>query len=62
VSPGQHYWVLVVRATQMLLQRVSPPTLQDGVRSTTLLGEWYATALCWKPPVVPRRDEDDLVP
>jgi hypothetical protein len=46
----------------MLLQRVSPPTLQEGVRSTTLLGEWYATALCWKPPVVPRRDEDDLVP
>ncbi len=29
----------IVRATQKLLQRLGPPTLQDGEQSTTLLGE-----------------------
>lgn len=43
--------MLIVHATQKLLQRVGPPTLQDGEQSTTLLGAWYATAMFWKPQV-----------
>jgi hypothetical protein len=45
VSARQDDWMLIVRATKKLLQRVGQPTLQDGEHSTTLLGEWYATAL-----------------
>jgi hypothetical protein len=60
--PGQDYRVLIVRATQKLLQRVGPPTLQDGERSTTLLGEWYATALFWKPQVALLVNETTLLP
>jgi hypothetical protein len=62
VSPGQDYQVLIVRATQKLLQRVGPPTLQDGEQSTTLLGEWYATALFWKPQVALLVNEPTLLP
>jgi hypothetical protein len=54
--------VLIVRATQKLLQRVGPPTLQDGEQSTTLLGEWYATALFWKPQVALLVNETTLLP
>jgi hypothetical protein len=36
--------VLIVRATKKLLQRIGPPTLREGEDSTTLLGQWYATA------------------
>jgi hypothetical protein len=51
-----------VRATQKLLQRVGPSTLQDGEHSTTLLGEWYATALFWKPQVALLVNETTLLP
>jgi hypothetical protein len=54
--------VLIVRATQKLLQRVGPPTLQDGEQSTTLLGDWYATALFWKPQVALLVNEKTLLP
>jgi hypothetical protein len=54
--------VLIVRATQKLLQRVGPPTLRDGEQSTTLLGEWYATALFWKPQVALLVNEKTLLP
>jgi len=60
--PGQDYRVLIMRATQKLLQRVGPPTLQDGEQSTTLLGEWYATALFWKPQVALLVNETTLLP
>ena len=62
MSPGHDYRVLVVRATQKLLQRVGPPTLQDGEWSTTLFGEWYATALFWKPQVALLINETTLLP
>lgn len=54
--------MLIVRATQKLLRRVGPPTLQDGEQSTTLLGEWYATALFWKPQVALLVNETTLLP
>jgi hypothetical protein len=54
--------VLVVRATRRLLQRLGPPTLREGERSTTLLGEWYATALFWKPQLVLLVNEATLLP
>jgi hypothetical protein len=62
VSPGQDCWVLIVRATQKLLQRVGPPTRREGEQSTTLLGEWYATALFWKPQVALLVNETTLLP
>jgi hypothetical protein len=54
--------MLIVRATKKLLQRVGQPTLQDGEHSTTLLGEWYATALLWKPQVALLVNEPTLLP
>jgi hypothetical protein len=41
--------VLIVRATKKLRQRLGPATPYDGEPSTTLLGEWYATLLPWRP-------------
>jgi hypothetical protein len=41
--------VLVVRATKKLRDRLGSSTPPDGRPSTTLLGEWYATALPWRP-------------
>ena len=58
----QDDWVLIVRATTKLLQRVGPPTLRDGEESTTLLGQWYATALFWKPQVALLVNEPTLLP
>ena len=54
--------MLIVRATQKLLQRLGPPTLQDSEQSTTLLGEWYATALFWKPQIALLVNEMTLLP
>jgi len=51
-----------VRATKKLLQRLGRPTLRDGEGSTTLLGEWYATALFWRPQVVLLVNEPTLLP
>jgi hypothetical protein len=62
VSPGQDCRVLIVRATQKLLQRVGPPIVHDSEQSTTLLGEWYATALFWKPQVALLVNETTLLP
>ena len=53
--------MLIVRATNKLLQRVGPPTLQEGEQSTTLLGQWYATALFWKPQIALLVNEPTLL-
>ncbi|MDX6430506.1 MAG: hypothetical protein QOE54_2872 [Streptosporangiaceae bacterium] len=37
--------MLIVRATKKLLHRIGPPSLGEGAESTTLLGQWYATAV-----------------
>ena len=43
--------MVIVRATKKLQQRFGVPALGDGERSTTMLGDWYATALAWRPQV-----------
>jgi len=58
---GQHGRVLIVRATKKLLDRVGPPSLGDE-ESTTLLGQWYATALFWRPQVALFVNEPTLLP
>jgi hypothetical protein len=40
--------VFVVHATKKVLDRCGGPSLSDGP-TTTALGDWYATALFWKP-------------
>src|SRR3954467_3346580 len=54
--------VLVVRATKKLLDRIGPPSLGEGEQSTTLLGQWYATAVFWKPQVALFVNEPTLLP
>jgi Domain of unknown function (DUF6933) len=41
--------VLIVRGTKKLRQRLGSAMSYDGEPSTTLLGEWYATAVLWRP-------------
>lgn len=62
MTSRQDDWVLIVRATKKLLQRVGPPTLGEGEQCTTLLGQWYATALFWKPQVTLLVNEPTLLP
>jgi len=54
--------VLILRATRKLLDRIGSPTLCDGDRSTTVLGEWYAAALTWRPQVALLVNESTLLP
>lgn len=54
--------MLIVRATGKLLRRCGRPTLREGEGATTLLGEWYATALFWRPQVVLLVNEPTLLP
>jgi hypothetical protein len=53
--------VLVVRATKKLLDRVGPPEPEPPA-STTVLGDWYATALFWQPHVALFVNERTLIP
>jgi hypothetical protein len=41
--------VLIVRATKKLRQRLGSAVPYSGEISTTLLGDWYATLLPWRP-------------
>lgn len=41
--------MVIVRATRKLLQRLAQAPAADGAESTTLLGDWYATLLPWRP-------------
>jgi hypothetical protein len=59
---GHHGRVLIVRATKKLLDRIGPPNLSDGEHSTTLMGQWYATAMFWKPQVALFVNEPTLLP
>lgn len=43
--------MLVVRGTKKLRDRVRGPVIADGEVSTGALGDWFATALFWKPQV-----------
>jgi hypothetical protein len=69
VPSGHRAWglghdgrVLIVRATKKLLARVGSPSLGAGEQSTTLLGQWYATALFWRPQVALFVSEPTLLP
>jgi hypothetical protein len=59
---GHDRQVLIVRATKKLLDRIGPPSLDEGEQSTTVLGQWYATALFWKPQVALFVSEPTLLP
>jgi len=54
--------VLIVRATKKLLDRIGPPSLGEREQSTTLMGQWYATAMFWKPQVALFVNEPTLLP
>ena len=51
-----------MRATKKLLDRLGPPTLGEGEQSTALLGQWYATAVPWRPQVALFVNEPTLLP
>lgn len=53
--------MLIVRATARLRQRIGPSTLDDEL-PTTLLGQWYATDLRWRPQVALLVNETTLLP
>ncbi|WP_203883500.1 DUF6933 domain-containing protein [Planotetraspora kaengkrachanensis] len=54
--------MLIVRGTKKLLDRVGPLSLGEDEQQTTLLGQWYATAVFWKPQVALFVNESTLVP
>ena len=54
--------MLIVRATKKLLDRIGPPSLAEREQSTTLMGQWYATAVFWKPQVALFVNEPTLLP
>ena len=54
--------MLIVRATKKLLDRIGPPNLGEGEQSTTWMGQWYATAMFWKPQVALFVNEPTLLP
>ena len=47
--------MLVVRGTKKLRDRVKGPTATAAEVSTTQLGDWFATALFWRPQVALRQ-------
>jgi hypothetical protein len=49
---GRDEGVIVVRATRRLLGRLSAGRADQGEASTTVLGDWYATLLPWRPRLV----------
>lgn len=51
-----------LHATQKLLDRIKSPSIAIGGTSDTLLGNWYATALFWKPHVALLVNEQTLLP
>lgn len=54
--------VFIVHATRKLLTRVGKPSPDPGERSTTVLGDWYATVLFWRPQVALFVNEPTLLP
>ena len=54
--------MLIVRGTQKVRDRIWALPAESGDVSTTLLGDWYATALFWKPQVVLAVNQRTLLP
>jgi hypothetical protein len=54
--------VLIVRGTKKLRDRVQGPRARESDVSTTLLGDWFATALFWRPQVALLVNQRTFVP
>lgn len=54
--------MLVVRGTKKLRDRVKGPLVLDGEESTTVLGDWFANALFWRPQVALLVNSRTLLP
>ena len=54
--------MLVLHATKKLLDRIKPSVLVASQVSDTTLGNWYATALFWKPQLALFVHEETLLP
>ena len=51
-----------IHCTKKLLDRVKPPAGSTPTKPTTYLGNWYATALFWRPQVALLVNERTLLP
>jgi hypothetical protein len=51
-----------LHGTKKLLHRIKPSAIAPDVAPGTLLGNWYATALFWKPQVALLVNEKTLLP
>lgn len=51
-----------IHCTKKLLDRVKPPARSTPTKPTTYLGNWYATALFWRPQVALLVNERTLLP
>jgi len=54
--------MFTIHATKKLLDRVPQPVMPAVSEPTTALGNWYATALFWKPQVGLLVNERTLLP
>ena len=54
--------MFIVHATRKLLARVGQPNCGRDEPSTTALGDWYATAVFWRPQVALFVNESTLLP
>jgi len=67
VRPERYSWcrmgeMLIMRATAKLRQRIGASAEYAGEESTTVLGDWYATMLRWRPQVALLVNERTLLP
>lgn len=54
--------VFVLHATKKLLDRLGPATADPLADTTTVMGNWYGTALFWRPQVALFVNETTLLP
>lgn len=52
----------ILHCTKKLLDRIKPSAMSSDCASSTILGNWYATALFWKPQVALLVNERTLLP
>ena len=51
-----------LHCTKKLLDRIKPPIVAPVAAPTTALGNWYATALFWKPQLALLVNQRTLLP